>query len=390
MKTGDQGLVRKINKSIVLNKIQTESPVSRAQISKITGLNKATVSSLVSELMEEHFVGEIGVGLSSGGRRPTMLFFNKNAGYSIGVDLGVNYILAVITDLQGNIINKQKIETDETEPEIIFLKVKNLIRLLQQEASGSPYGLVGIGLGVPGMIDNNGLILFAPNLNWHRVDLKKYLEKEFRLPVTIENEAKAGAHGEKIYGAGQNVSDLIYVSIGIGIGAGIIINDRLHKGSTGISGEIGHVSIDSQGKKCPCGNRGCWELYSSEAALMDKVRPIFPPGTRINLEMLIKMAMENHHGVLNALDQIGEYIGIVLTNIVNTFNPEQIIIGNRFAVLEPWLRNPIQRVLQQRLLPYYHDSFELKFSEHGMLSCALGCAAFSIEQFFSESRVTVV
>ncbi|MFB5662383.1 ROK family protein [Alteribacillus sp. HJP-4] len=390
MKTGDQILVKKINKSIVLNKIQTNSPISRAQISKVTGLNKATVSSLVSELIEEDFVDEIGAGLSSGGRKPMMLFFNKGAGYSIGVDLGVNYLLGVLTDLQGNIMEKTEISITDTDTEVVFPMLKELIDELIKKAPASRYGIVGIGIGVPGMINNDGLILFAPNLDWHGVQLKQYLEDQFHLPITIENEAKAGAHGEKIYGAGQNVSNLIYVSMGVGIGSGIIIEDKLYKGALGISGEIGHFSIESNGKKCRCGNKGCWELYSSEGALIEKTAPLFSAEQEVTLEFLIEQARSGNPHIINAFDQIGEYIGIGLANIINTFNPEQIIIGNRFADLEKWLRNPIQRVLQQRLLPYYHDSVDLTFSDHGIFSCALGSSAFSIEKFFATNKVTVV
>lgn len=390
MKTGDQGLVKKINKSIVLNNIQTQSPISRAQISKVTGLNKATVSSLVSELIEERLVDEIGAGLSSGGRKPMMLFFNQNAGYTIGIDLGVNYAFGILTDLKGNVIEQDEVVITDTDEEIVFAQLKDLTQRLIDKTPACRYGIVGIGIGVPGMINNEGLILFAPNLDWHNVHLKQYMEKYFNVPITIENEAKAGAHGEKIYGAGRSSSNLIYVSLGIGIGSGIIIEDKLYKGTSGISGEIGHFSIESNGRKCRCGNKGCWELYSSELALLEKTAPLFPNEENVNLSFLIKQAEEGNPLVINAFDQIGEYIGIGLTNIVNTFNPEQIIIGNRLARLEPWLRNPIQRVFKQRLLPYFQDSIALTFTDRTTNSCALGSAAFSIEKFFATNKVTIV
>ncbi|RSL32106.1 ROK family transcriptional regulator [Salibacterium salarium] len=390
MQTGDQILVKKINKSIVLQTIQSRSPISRAQISKDSGLNKATVSALVSELMEENFVQEIGTGLSSGGRKPVMLYFNKTAGYSIGIDLGVNYILAVLTDLQGNVVEQVEEKLEETSTAYVFPRLKKTVNALMEKGSASPYGIVGIGVGVPGITDKDGMILFAPNLNWERVDLKRYLEDEYNLPVVIENEAKAGAHGEKIYGAGKESSDLIYVSMGIGIGTGIIINDKLYKGASGISGEMGHFTIEANGKKCRCGNKGCWELYSSESALLEQARSLSSVKSKLlTLEGLIKEAEDGNTEVINLFNQIGEYAGIGLTNVINTFNPEQIIIGNRFSKLQKWLTNPIQHVLEQRLLPYYHDSLNISFSHFGIHSSALGSAAFSVEAFFSENKVTV-
>ncbi|SFM23123.1 ROK family transcriptional regulator [Salibacterium qingdaonense] len=390
MKTGDQELVKKINKSIVLQTIQASSPISRAQISKESGLNKATVSGLVSELMEEDFVLEIGTGLSSGGRKPVMLYFNQTAGYAIGIDLGVNYILAVLTDLQGQVVEKIEEPLEETFPGVVLPMLKNIINTLMETQPASSYGVVGIGVGVPGITDNNGSILFAPNLNWEQVNVKQDLEQYFELPVVIENEAKAGAHGENIHGAGRKSSDFVYISLGIGIGTGIIIDDKLYKGARGMSGEMGHISIDANGKKCRCGNKGCWELYSSESTLLEQAAKLpSMEGKELSLNQLIQEAEAGNGEVLSLLSRIGEYVGIGLTNVVNTFNPEQIIIGNRLSKIQRWLENPIHHVLEQRLLPPFYEGLEVSFSQFGIESCALGSAAFSVEAFFSENKVTV-
>lgn len=390
MKTGDQLLVKKINKSIVLHTLQTVSPISRAEISKLTGLNKATVSTLVSELMDKDLVKEIGIGKSSGGRKPVMLYFNQTAGYSIGIDLGVNYILAILTDLKGVILEREVVEVTDTSKKNIFGILKTIINNLLALVPESPYGVVGIGIGVPGMTNKEGTIIFAPYLNWKNVDLKGYIEKEFQLPVIIENEAKAGAYGEKIYGSGQNAPNVIYVSIGMGIGGGIIIDNKLYHGKGGLAGEIGHSIIDAYGKKCSCGNRGCWELYGSENALLKQAKLLTSlEGNDISFELLIHEAEKGNIEVINLFHHIGEYIGIGLTNIMNTFNPDQVIIGNRFSRLESWIANSIHRVLQQRLYPYFYESLDLSFSQLGVLSCALGSTSFSIENFFSQEKVTV-
>lgn len=392
MKTGDQNLVKKINKSIVLNTVQEKCPLSRAAISEITGLNKATVSALVSELIDEKFIYELGPGQSSGGRRPVMLFFNKNAGCSIGIDLGVNYILAIITDLQGNIIKENSIPLHNRESEHVIPELIHFIQQLIIEAPDTPYGIIGIGIGVPGITDAEGKILFAPNLEWSNVNIKEKIENEFHVPVTVDNEANAGSHGEKRYGAGQDVSNLIYISAGIGIGAGIIIDNELYKGASGISGEMGHFTIEANGKKCHCGNRGCWELYASENALLEQARqlPEFRGQSEvIDIDQLIRAADEGDRNVINLFNSIGEYLGIGLTNIVNTFNPEQVIIGNHLSKLRNWINNPIHRILEQRLLPYHLDALQVKFSKLGIYSCALGSSSFAISNFFARDKVTV-
>ncbi len=194
-----------MNKSIVFNSIKDKGPLSRTQISKITGLNKATVSTMVSELIEESFANEIESGQSSGGRRPVMLYFNNHAGYSIGIDLGVNYVLGVLTDLNGTIME----EVSRSLTSNKYTDVKNtlifIIGSLITKAPDSPYGVIGIGIGVPGNVDHNEKILFAPNLEWKQIDLKADIQNDFHIPVKIQNEANCGAHGEHLYGAGKTV-----------------------------------------------------------------------------------------------------------------------------------------------------------------------------------------
>src|SRR5699024_8298257 len=214
----------------------------------------------------------IGIGHSNRGRKPVMLLLNKNAGFSIGIDLGVDYILGVLTDLDGNVIEEFNVEFTNKNPDYVISLIKSSIQQLILKAPESKYGIVGIGIGVPGVIDTDNKILLAPNLNWRDVDILKEIEKSFNLPVLVDNEANAGAYGEKKYGSGKNISNLIYISAGIGIGVGIILNNVLFKGKHGISGEVGHLSIHFNGKKCTCGNVGCWELYASENALLKQAK----------------------------------------------------------------------------------------------------------------------
>ncbi|MBS4204873.1 ROK family protein [Lederbergia citrea] len=392
LQTGDQTLVKTMNKSIILKLIADKGPVSRAQISKVTGLNKATVSTQALELINDNFVYEIGVGKSSGGRKPVMIYFNNLAGYSIGIDLGVNYILGVLTDLSGNIIEEITKPLNGINFDYIIKNIISTIENLIHMAPDSPYGIVGIGIGVPGIVDKNGNILFAPNLKWTQINVKKIIEDTFNIPTRIENEANAGAYGEQLYGAGKNIGNIIYISIGIGIGAGIIINNILYTGSSGISGEIGHLSIEANGIKCSCGNRGCWELYASESVLLSEVEKhqALTDEDGKNIESIINEARNGNIKVLQILNTIGEYIGIGLTNIINTFNPETIIIGNRMAQFANWLTNPIEHMLEERLSTYHKNNTQIYFSELGNYSCALGASYFSISNFFSNKKLTVI
>jgi len=382
--TGDQALIKRINTAIVLEFILRGAPLSRAQISEQSGLNKATVSSLVQDLIDGSLVRETGTGQSSGGRKPVMLEFIADAGYAIGMDLGVNYIRGVLTDLRGNVVAERTSPLRDAEPGAAIEQLCGSIEKLVAGAPASPYGIVGIGVGVPGLVDENGAILFAPNLHWRDVPLQRLLTERFPFPVTIDNEANMGAIGEQKYGAGRSVNNLVYVSVGIGIGTGLILHKSLYKGASGFSGELGHLSVEAHGKNCSCGNRGCWEMYASEQALLEQAAPL---GYE-DLEGLLAAADEGREDVLELFAGIGEYLGVGIANIVNVFNPDAVVIGNRMSQARPWLENALRQTVVQRALGFHLRKVQLLFSELGERSSMMGAAEMAISGFFSRVKAT--
>ncbi|WP_201008190.1 ROK family transcriptional regulator [Paenibacillus glycanilyticus] len=380
--TGDLTLIKKINTSIVLEAVLKQAPLSRAQISELTGLNKATVSNLVQDLIDSDLVVEIGPGESSGGRKPVMLLFNGMAGYAVGIDLGVNYIRGVLADLEGNVVAELQRSLKKHQLEFTLKELIQCIHELIGKAPASPYGIVGIGIGVPGIVDDQGSILFAPNLEWRHVELQHMLEEEFKLPVTIDNEANAGAQGEQKYGTGRGIAHQIYVSVGIGIGTGIILNKELYKGATGFSGELGHLSIEYNGKPCRCGNEGCWELYASENALLEQAAPLGFD----NLEDLLDAAEAGNEEVRALFYKIGEYMGAGISNIVNVFNPDVVIIGNRMSRAKTWLEEAVQSSVTRRTLPYHRERLRILFAELQDQSAVRGAAYYAISKFFTKIK----
>lgn len=376
--TGDLALIKKINTSIVLESVLKHAPLSRAQISELTGLNKATVSSLVQDLIDSHLVLEIGPGQSSGGRKPVMLLFNGTAGYAVGIDLGVNYIRGLLVDLEGNVIAEHQRGLKRHNAEFAIGQLAECIEGLMDAAPESPYGIVGIGVGVPGIVDDKGTILFAPNLKWRQVELQQHLEERFGLPVTIDNEANAGAQGEQKYGAGRGIPNQIYVSVGIGIGTGIILNKELYKGASGFSGELGHLSIEYDGKPCSCGNLGCWELYASENALLERAALLGFD----SLEELLAAAANGDERVRELIRSIGDFLGAGIANIVNVFNPNVVIIGNRMSRAAEWLEPAVQAAVDRRTLPYHRERMRILFAELQDQSAVRGAAYYAISKFF--------
>jgi len=383
-------MVKEINTSIVMDTIIRYHSISRARISEITGLNKGTVSSLVFELINQQLVYETGAGASSGGRKPVMLQFNGDTGYVVGVDLGVNYILTILTNLQGLIISEHHVDiTGLNSQEVIPLLVQS-IGIVCSHAPSSPYGIVGIGIGVPGMVDSEGTVLFAPNLGWTHVDLREAIQVNYpHMPIFVDNEANMGAIGEKQYGAGKEVTNLIYISVGIGIGAGIILKNEVFRGTSGYSGETGHMTIDAEGKLCRCGNRGCWELYASEQALSEVGKSILPEGAIATLDSYIALAEAGQASMLEAFEKIGYYLGIGVANIMNIFNPDLIIIGNRLANAEKWLAHSLQQTIVQRALPISRQSAKIQFSSLSSHSTALGASFMAVSAFLEKSTSSI-
>lgn len=386
--TGDQQLIKKMNKSIVLDTIRQRQPLSRADISAGIGLNKATVSSLVSELIDSRLVTEIGPGESSGGRKPTLLLFNKQAGFAIGVDIRVSDLLAVLVDLEGSVIREKSVPLTDFTPENVVEQIGKTIRLLSRRLPDSPYGIVGIGIGVPGLVDETSRVVSAPNLGWDNVDLAGALAAEFGGNLHIDNEANAGAIGEKLYGAGRDSQNLIYLSIGVGIGSGIIVGGALYRGTSNFSGEVGHMTVAEDGPLCRCGNRGCWETLASEKALLDRAAGIWHDHTP-GLEQILDAGKRGDKQALDLLNEIGSQLGVGLANLVNILNPELIVIGNRLSLAGELFEEAMLQTIKNRSLSYHRKKTHVDFAKLGIRSTALGAASMPITAFLTDPDVSV-
>nr|WP_280521369.1 ROK family transcriptional regulator [Paenibacillus mangrovi] len=368
-----------------MHTIRKHPELSRARISEMTGLNKATVSNLVAELQEEQLVLEVGTGESSGGRKPLILHFHAMAGCVIGMELRVKQLTAVLCDLNGKVLHEAEAPLQQHDLPYVLENMKTMISGLIAKAPPTHYGVVGIGVGVPGMVDEDGVVLFAPNLAWEKVELRKLLEESFSIPVIIDNEANSGALGELNFGRGEDVRHLLYVSAGSGIGSGIIIGGELYKGSRGYAGETGHMCIEAEGTPCSCGSRGCWELYASEKAY-DLAAVELPA---YQTPELIRFAAEGNAAARQQFAVMGTYLGIGLTNLINGFNPELIVIGGPLSEARTWLEEQMQQVVARRTLPYHKQQLEIAFSTLGSRATMIGAGFSAAMHFLGHTRVMV-
>lgn len=399
MKTADQLLVKQINKILVLNTIYRERTISRAEISKLTGLNKSTVSALVDELLSEGLVLEIGIGESQGGRKPINLAINSEFGSVIGIDLGVNYVLSILTNFAGDIIWEKRVATNnvmnsqEQNVDHLF----TLIRETMQHAPLTRCGIIGIGVGAPGMVNyDQGYILSAPNLLWENIKLKDIIEDEFNIPTLVDNEANAGAIGEKWFGFGKKISELVYVSAGTGIGAGIVINNELYRGARGLAGEIGHMTVDVHGIKCTCGNIGCWEEYASEKALLRYLKEnaakhpdslLLAEGSlnpdSLTIFKIAEAAKKGDSLAIAGLKNIGYYLGVGIANLINVFDPKCVVVGNVLPLAGDIFMDELRKEVERRSFSFKYSNVKIVPSELSMKACALGAVALVISRIYA-------
>ncbi len=397
-RTGDQALVREINLSIILNCLRGVAPLSRAQLAQMTGLNKTTVSSLVNELLESGFIREVGLGQSSGGRRAMMLDLNPDAGRIIGLEIGVDFLSIILTDFQARILWRCKKETDPAQSQDTILNLAVELtrdaRAATEQDSGS---LLGIGIGVPGLVDSSsGMLLFAPNLKWHDVPIKDVFVHEFGIPVFVDNDADVAALGERYFGVAQHVEDFIYLAVGVGLGGGIVLGGKPYGGVGGYAGEIGHTTIVEDGERCNCGNRGCWETLVSQKAVIKRARKAVEShgesriaqlvGGRleqISIPIIVQAASEGDGVARQVLEETGVYLGIGIANLINTFNPELIILGGVISLASDYLLPAIERTIEERSLAWPRRMVRIMASSHGPDACVMGGVALVLHDILS-------
>lgn len=339
------GLVKDINTAAILRVIRESGPVSRADITKRTGLNPATVSSNVANLLEIGIVREIGAGRSSGGRKPTLLELDAGAFYVAGVDMGTTKVSAAITDLEGTIRHRVSLDFEgRTSPEEVLGVMRRSVgqALEALEASGVERSRVlGIGMGIHGLVDaERGVSIFAPAFQWEQVEIVGRFEEWFGLPVEIDNDVRAMALGEKWFGRAKDVSDFIFLNIGTGIGSGIYVHGELLRGAHYGAGEIGHVHVADNRERCYCGISGCLSTLASGPALERQARRRAEAGElplllelaagdvrAISGELISAAASRGEPGCRTLLKETGLYIGHAISLLINVLNPEMILVG---------------------------------------------------------------
>lgn len=385
MKIGDQDLIKNMNITVVLEKIRTDGPISRASLSKITGLSRSTCSILVDQLITEGLISETGKDHSSGGRKAILLRVNFEGGRAIGIKLMQNRIVGALVDLGCKIIktSSKEINHDFTETELIEVLLSTVKLLLNYERKHNKGKVFGIGIGLGGKMDfDKGILIESSIFNLKNIPIASLIEENTGIPVFLENDVNAFTLGEKYFGVGQTFSNFLCVSLGRGIGAGVIIADDLYRGSHHLACEFGHMKITDTVSihKCDCGKNGCLEAYASNAAIIRYYKDY--TGNYAKIDDLINLAKMGDENALKAFYTAGSYLGVGLSTLMNLFDPETIIVGGEGSIYYEFMKEAVQSSLKENTVYRLSDEIEITPVEYNDNLWIKGIATLVIREVF--------
>ncbi|MBN2553223.1 MAG: ROK family transcriptional regulator [Spirochaetales bacterium] len=388
------------NRRVVLNVIRAKGPLSRRKISEICGLSITTAKRLVDELLQEGCAEELPLEQQpkKRGRKPTGIVLNGGYAHSIGVAVQPGMIALSVADLSGRVVEERTFPIGGEHAEALIERICGEVRQRQSKyRSRGQGGLLGVGVGVAGLIDaGQGIVLYCPNLpGWENIPLASQLKRELSAEVLVDDAVRCITLAEKRYGRGIGLNTFLYIYIGRGVGAGIILDDRFYRGSGGLAGEFGHITIREQGPLCNCGNSGCLEALVSQDAILRSVRELTASGVYSALKPKISdqqpLTLQDIEEAAEAGDKlanmvihnVGENIGTGIADLVNIFDPGVVILGGEvISHLGDHLIEGITRTVSLRGIHSITRRTRILTGSLEGSSAARGAATMMIERYF--------
>jgi glucokinase-like ROK family protein len=368
MLKGNAQYINRINKIIILGLIRENGTISRAELVKKSGLSAPTVTRIVEGLInEDRLVVTLGKGSSNGGRPPVMLEFDGKRNFVIGIDLGATTTRGVLSNMNGKFIKEIEFPTQLDKGfELIMDDVANLInRLAESKKSISKNRIYGVGIAVAGLINlNKQIVEYSPVFDWYDADILKALKPKVSYPIIYDNVTRLMALGGMCYGKGQKQQNFICINVGYGIGSGIIVNGQLLTGADGFAGEFGHITIDSNSDiQCSCKKYGCLEALASGKSIALTAQSRLARGqksiltemcnndySKVTAKMVADAAKNGDELALNVFTRAMEYIGIGISNLINIFNPDLVVIGGGVSMSGDIFFDNIRKVVDKNVM----------------------------------------
>lgn len=388
----------------VVKALRFEGPLSRADIARRVGVTRSQLTRYIDELTKTGLVREVGFAASTGGRKARLLQLNARAGFIVAVDLGATSLDVAITDLHVNVLGHQSRPVDVAEgPTVILDLVNRMARQMLDQLGVSPQQVLGVGMGVPGPVDYQlGRTVSPPIMpGWNQFPIKDHLSETFGCPAYVDNDVNIMALGEQFAGLGRHAENFIYVKLGTGIGAGIVVGGRLYRGSDGCAGDIGHIAVDGADVVCRCGNTGCLEALAGGPGIARRAReaarsgraPLVAdflqnhPDRELTAVDVGQLAAKGDAGAIEVIRETGRLVGRVLASIVNMFNPSLIVIGGGVAQIGDLLLASIREAVYRRSLPLATRHLRIERSTTDPLSGVLGAAMLALDEVLSAENL---
>jgi predicted NBD/HSP70 family sugar kinase len=382
--TGDQQLLRQMNRMALVRRLAHEPQSSRADLAVGLGLTKSTVGLLVRELVEEGWLNENeAVTTGSLGRRPTPLHIDGHRLALIGADVGVDAARVVVVSLLGEIVDRVELAYDDAADAAGCLKLvsKQIVRLAKR-AQVQGRRTLGVGIGLHGGVDDTtGVLHVAPNMGWRNVPAAALVRAQLDdtlldgLPVFVQNEADVAALAEFEFVSRPDADPLVYLSLGHGVGAGVIVRDKLLTGYRGFAGEVGHTILQASGPRCSCGRRGCAEALIGLRALVGGAPGEAPAKTKKALDKLFAAVDAADSAALKAVQVAGQHLGVLLNNLWVSYDPMRIVLGGPALRLGDALQGPARKVLAAYASAAQLTAPAIETSHYGTEAVAAGAAA---------------
>jgi Transcriptional regulator/sugar kinase len=380
---GNRDLIRGINRSILLNAIKTQGAISRADLAHKSGLSPATVTSITGDLIEEGLVFEKETGDSNGGRPPILLALNPRGGFVVGVKLMENHAVAALTDLNATVLVKETVEFKEEKLEVVIDSLVALVNRLIHQGDIRKKQLLGVGVGLAGVVDSSlGILRQSPFFGWKDTPLRDLLQTKLRVPVYIDNDVNTLTLGEKWLGNGLPVDNFVVITVGRGIGMGIVINGQIYRGKSGGAGEFGHVVVDPEGPLCDCGKHGCLESYLSDRALLATARKEVSPDVA-DFDDLLQRANAGNAAAALVLTHAGSLLGQEIANLVNILDPKLILISGEGVRMGEIFFSALRAAFRKHVMPGLLEDTEIRVIPWGDDVWARAAASVVIGELFN-------
>jgi glucokinase-like ROK family protein len=376
------------NKHAILNLIRfTPEGISRADLARQLGLSRAAITSIINNLIELGIVRETTVGPVTGGRRSKLLGIEPKGGYVVGVDIGATHLGLLLSDLSAQVLDESESKFDVSQgAEICLSKVDELLHQLLSKVNLDLEDICAVGVGVPGpVVEQAGGVIAPPIMpGWDHFPIRDHLTALWSCPVALNNDAELGALGEWAYGAGRGEDHLLYIKVGYGVGAGLLIDGQVYRGATGSAGEIGHITVDDRGPVCTCGNVGCLEALAGGRAIAERAKQtIWNANQRTQLSLTssvdgitaVDVAAAAEKGDLVAqaiITEAGEYLGVAIANLINIVNPGMVIVGGGVARMGDLFLEPIRSSVRKRSLEAAVENLRITAAMLGRRSTSMG------------------